>query len=361
MSTPEEVYAKLKTDPTALTTDDVHALGEPRVLTEENWVEMIQRGPRSNELLQESRKFSSILETLTKSGHTFGYTSDDDPLNNDPDNLLNVLLENIKKAETGGFYWYGVALAEGTFKSPWQVIVQIVKAFTSGETANNHGRYTFHPFLTYAISNHNNKMLKELIEHLYINLGEERFHYMGRFHDLLFTAIHSKNYEAADYLVKKGIYVNPEVVEQAKDDIKMMSILLKQRLLAPNSNNLRRNVMSLYQKPRAPNQPFFIPHEDIDFGQLPQLAPQGAYTGPSPPPTWAEKRRWVDPKQVNVAAGTKAIFNIVGQNASTRRAAALLAFDRQNPHFRPAGAGGPAGGRRKSKRKTMKRRRQRAW
>jgi hypothetical protein len=360
MPTPEEVYAKLKNDPTAITTEDIRALGEPRVLTQENWVEMLQGGPRASELRHESSKFKEILDTLTQSGHTFGYSSDDDPLNDDPDNLLNVLLTNNIKAGTTTYYWFGEALREGTFKSPWQVIVQIIKAFASGENANR-GPYAFHPFLGYAISNHKNNMLKELIEHLYTTLGAERFHYMGRFHDLFFSALESRNYEAADYLVKKGIYVSPQVLKQAKDDLKMMGILLQKPLFAKNAKNTRRNVLSLYKKPNAPGplHPRFDPMNN--WGGQGLLAPQPAYSGPSAPMSRSEWRESVDPKHLNVAAGTKAIVNIVGKNASTRRAAALAAFNRQNPHFRPTGANGSEGGRRKSKRKTMKRRRQRAW
>lgn len=201
-------YLKIRDDPTAVTIEN----------------------------LRKEKNPERLIGYLARRNYKFGYTSDDMPITNDPNNELNFLIESIKKEGAYSSINYEIDelkyVYEYASKGPWQVLIRLMQEFPAFNER-------FNKYVTAAFQHNNLVLLKALFENV-------RKPDVGLLRMMLFSSIREKKYDIVKFLIDNGAVPDDYDFSLAQGDIKMLKLLTKDGILMPQAKTLRASIAAAY-------------------------------------------------------------------------------------------------------------------
>ncbi len=201
-----------------------------------------------------------LPEYLLLEGHRFGYESDSDPVNYDPDNILNVLIDKFKNANEEDQEEFAFSIVDifDSAKNPWQVIVRLIEAYRNGDFPNindvyfdNKSMIGFADGAIYSGDKENMYFLRALFNLGGIEINESVFDETedSPKDKLIHSAVRYKRYDAAKFLMEHG--ADPilkgdngkDACYMARKDPKMAKILNCPPILSNNAKEMRKQIV----------------------------------------------------------------------------------------------------------------------
>jgi hypothetical protein len=233
----KQIIAEIKRRPAKITAEDVKQFGD------------ISKLSLGTHHIQKVYNITPILYMLIK-GNKFGYSSIYEPVNHDPDNLLNILIDQIRKSytqeelRTFSYYLFLILKSEympefiynEEIKYVWQVLMRIFEEF------DNYLKEDIIDIAKFAITTNNLPFLIYAVELGESRLDIDKSSFINR---LMLNAISSRHHDMIEYLISKGadpiaVYNNPIAFQNVKEDPRMARVLTGNSHLLSSSTRAER-------------------------------------------------------------------------------------------------------------------------